>query len=346
MTYRAMEVVARGRLALSHRERPEPEAGEALIAVEACGICGADQGDIEGGMQGRVPGHEVVGRILALGAGVSGIWQVGQRVGIGRFGGHCETCPMCRSGKFHLCRQQPVTGSSRDGGYAEMMTARHTGLVAIPDELSSEHAAPILCAGIATFNGLKRSGAQAGDTVAILGVGGLGHMAIQYAKRMGFRTVAIGRGDGTRDLAFGLGAHIYIDVEHESASDVLLSHRGARAILSTIKDVATIQSVLPGLAPEGRMVLLGVGKDQLAVSTGFLVGGERAVMGSITGSPFENERALDFSLLTGARPMIETLPLERAQEAFDRMKSGAVTFRMVLTMAARSWCGSGNSGKR
>lgn len=332
MTYRAMEVVAPGKLALSHRKRPEPEAGEVLIAVEACGICGADQGDIEDGMSGRVPGHEVVGRILALGAGVPAIWQIGQRVGVGRFGGHCETCPMCRSGRFHLCRQQPVTGSSRDGGYAEMMTVRHTGLVAIPDDLSSEHAAPILCAGIATFNGLKRSGAAPGDMVAILGVGGLGHMAIQYAQRMGFRTVAISRGAGTRDLALRLGAHTYIDVEHESAAEVLLARGGARAILSTMPDVATVQSVLPALAPEGRLVLLGVGKDQLAVSTGFLVGGERAVIGSITGSPFENERTLDFSLLTGALPMIETLPLERAQEAYDRMKSGAVTFRMVLTM--------------
>lgn len=332
MSYRAIEVTAPGRLTLVTRTVSEPDPGEVLLAVEACGICGADRSDIDGGVTGRVPGHEVVGRILAVGAGVPPIWRIGQRVGVGRFGGHCETCPACRAGRFHLCRQQPVTGSSRDGGYAERMTARHTGLVAIPDALSSEEAAPILCAGIATFNGLKRSGAQPGDTVAVLGIGGLGHMALQYARRMGFRVVALGRGADIADAARSLGAHRYIDIFAQNAAEALTTMGGARAILSTIGDGPTIQSVLPGLAPEGRLVLLGVGKDPLAVSTGFLVGGERAVAGSITGSPYETERALDFSVLTGARPLIETLPLARAQEAYDRMCTGAVTFRMVLTM--------------
>jgi alcohol dehydrogenase len=215
------------------------------------------------------------------------------------------------------------------------MTARATGLVAIPEELSSEEAAPLLCAGLATFNGLKAAGAAPGDTVAVLGIGGLGHMAVQYARRMGYRTLAIGRGQDIADAARILGAHRYIDTDQEDAAEALNAMGGTQALLSTIGDAATMQSVLPGLAPEGRLVLLGIGKDPLAVSTGFLVGGERAVIGSITGSPYENERTLDFSVLTDARPMIECLPLERVQEAYDRMCSGAVNFRMVLTMGDR-----------
>lgn len=333
-TYRAMAVTAPGRLELVERPVPVPEAGEVLIAVEACGICGADRGDVEKADPAarRVPGHEVVGRITALGPQVPAIWKVGQRVGVGRFGGHCGDCRECRRGKFHLCRQQPVMGSTRDGGYAEMMTARATGLVSIPDDLSSEEAAPILCAGLATFNGLKASGAGPGDTVAVLGIGGLGHMALQYARRMGFRVIAIGRGADIAADALDLGAHRYVDTQREDAAAVLTELGGARALLSTIGDTGVVASLMPGLAPEGRLVLLGIGRDALAVATGHLVGGERSVVGSITGSPYDNERTLDFSVLTGARPWIETLPLERADEAFRRMLSGAVTFRMVLTM--------------
>lgn len=337
-THRAMQITTAGRLELVERETPRPGDGEVLIAVEACGICGADRGDIENAdpAANRVPGHEVVGRIVAIGTQVPRRWKTGSRVGVGRFGGPCLECPSCRSGRLHLCRNQPVLGSSCDGGYAEMMIARATGLVSIPDELSSEEAAPILCAGIATFNGLKASGAEAGDTVAVVGIGGLGHMAVQYARRMGFRVVAIGRGQDIAADAAGLGAHRYIAMEQENAAEALIAMGGVAAILTTIGDAAVISALMPGLAPGGRLVLLGIGKEPLAVSMGQIVGGERGVIGSITGSPFENERTLDFSVLSGVRPKIETMPLERAEEAYRKMTSGDVKFRMVLTMGGNS----------
>ncbi|WP_258231491.1 alcohol dehydrogenase [Achromobacter pulmonis] len=318
------------------RPIPEPGAGEVLIAVEACGICGADASDIEGAdpalQPHRVPGHEVVGRIVELGAGVPARWTIGQRVGVGRLGGHCNECEQCRQGLFQLCRNQPFVGASCDGGYAERMVARHTGLVSIPDELNAEDAAPILCAGLATFNALKKCGAQAGDLIAILGIGGLGHMALQYARCMGFKVVAIGRGQDIAEDALALGAHIYIDTHQEDAASALKRLGGAMAIITMISDPAAITASLAGLAPQGRLVVLGAGKDPLPVSAGFLVSGERSVLGSITGSPYENEKTLNFSVLTGVRPLIETLPLERANEAYQRMRSGDVKFRMVLTM--------------
>jgi alcohol dehydrogenase len=339
-TYRAMQVTTPGTLEMVERETPMPGTGEVLIAVEACGICGADAGDIEGAEPSqqppRVPGHEVVGRIAAVGEGVPSIWKLGQRVGIGRLGGHCNECAQCRQGRFQLCRNQPFVGASCDGGYAEMMIARGTGLVSIPDELSSEEAAPILCAGIATFNALKKSGAEAGDLVAVLGIGGLGHMALQYARKMGFKVAAVGRGQDISKDAINLGAHVYIDTDQEDAAEKLKSMGGAKAILATTGNPADVSLLIGGLAPLGQLVLLGAGKDPLPVSAGFLVGGERSVMGSITGSPYENEKALDFSVLTGVRPLIETMPLERAYDAYQRMKSGGVKFRMVLTMGETS----------
>jgi alcohol dehydrogenase len=331
-----MQVTTPGTLELVERETPTPGKGEVLIAVEACGICGADAGDIDRAdptlQPSRVPGHEVVGRIVALGEGVPSIWKMGQRVGVGRLGGHCNECTQCRQGHFQLCQNQPFVGASCDGGYAEMMLARGTGLVSIPDELDSEEAAPILCAGIATFNALKKSGAEAGDMVAILGIGGLGHMALQYARRMGFRVVAIGRSQDIAGDALELGAHIYIDSNEENAGERLQSMGGAKAIIATIGNPEAVSSLTSGLAPQGRLVLLGASKDPLPASTGHLVVGERSVLGSITGSPYENERTLDFSVLTGVRPMIETMPLEKAFEAYQRMESGDVKFRMVLTM--------------
>ena len=334
-TFRAMQIAEPGRLELVHRPIPAPGAGEVLIAVEACGICGADTGDIENGPPGRIPGHEVAGRIVRLGDGVPPIWRIGQRVGVGRKGGHCLTCTECRRGRFHLCPNQPIVGASCDGGYAERMIARATGLVSIPDELTSEEAAPILCAGIATFNALKKSGAEAGDTVAILGIGGLGHMALQYARNMGFRVVAIGRGTDIAASAIALGAHHYIDTDLRFAAETLIEMGGAKAILTMIADTDAIAALMPALAPEGRLILLGAGKTALPVPMGHLVGGERGIIGSITGTPYENERTLDFSVLTGVRPRIETMPLEHAMEAYRRMQSGDVKFRMVLTMGAR-----------
>lgn len=335
-TYRAMQISSPGVLELVERTVPLPGAGEVLIQVEACGICGADAADIEKAgpavQPPRVPGHEVVGRIVALGAGASSIWALGQRVGVGRLGGHCGECVQCRQGRFQLCLHQPVLGSTRDGGYAEMMLARCTGLVAIPDELRAVEAAPILCAGIATFNALKKCGAQAGDTVAILGIGGLGHMALQYARNMGFRVVAIGRGSDIAEDAMALGAHVYIDNREEDAVARLKAMGGAQAIVTMIDDAQTVSALLPGLAPEGRLVVLNPGKTPLQVPAGLLVGGQRSILGSITGTPYDNEKTLNFSVLVNVRPHIEVMPLEQAAEAYQKMKSGSVKYRMVLTM--------------
>lgn len=335
-TYRAMQVTKPGTLEFVERNIPTPGPGEVLIEVEACGICGADASDIEGAdptlVPPRVPGHEVIGRIASIGAGTPAIWKIGQRVGVGRFGGHCNECDQCRRGQFQLCRNQPVVGVTCDGGYAEVMVARSTGLVSIPDELNAEEAAPILCAGVATFNALKKSGAQAGDMVAVLGIGGLGHMALQYARRMGFKVVAIGRGQDIESDALALGAHVYIDTNLQDAAATLTNMGGAQAILTTIGNAATVSAVIGGLAPQGRLIVLGIAKDALAVSTRQLVGGERGIAGSLTGSPYESERTLDFSVLSGVRPMIETMPLEDAFAAYQRMKRGDVRFRMVLVM--------------
>jgi alcohol dehydrogenase len=333
-TYRALVISAPGRLELVERRVPTPGPDEALIAVDACGMCGADLNDIArvdpAGHQPRVPGHEVVGRIAALGDRVPSIWRLDQRVGVGRLGGHCNTCPQCRKGTFNLCRNQKFVGSSCDGGYAEMMLARATGLVAIPDELGAEEAAPILCAGIATFNALKKCGAEAGDLVAVFGIGGLGHMALQYARRMGFKVVAIGRGQDIAEDALRLGAHVYVDTSIENAAERLAAMGGAAAIIATIGAAEAVSALVGGLAPEGRLVVLGASPQPLSIPSGQLVAGERSVMGSITGSPIENERTLAFSVLAGVRPMIETVPLERAADALARLKSGAANFRMVL----------------
>ncbi|MGD9802096.1 MAG: alcohol dehydrogenase catalytic domain-containing protein [Hyphomicrobiaceae bacterium] len=335
-TYRAMSITSPGHLELVDRPVPVPGSDEVLIAIEACGMCGADLNDIArvdpGGHQPRVPGHEVVGRILALGERVPSIWRRTQRVGVGRLGGHCNECSACRQGRFNLCRNQHFVGSTCDGGYAEMMLARSTGLVSVPEELSSEEAAPILCAGIATFNALKTCGAEAGDLVAILGIGGLGHMALQYARKMGFKVVAIGRGQDIAQDALALGAHVYVDTNVESAVEKLNAMGGAKAIIATIAHAETVSPLLGGLAPEGRLIMLGTSKDPLSIASGQLVAGERGVIGSITGSPYENEKTLDFSVLTGVRPSIETMPLERAAEALQKLKSGDVKFRLVLTM--------------
>lgn len=337
-SYRAMQVSRPGLLELVERATPRPGAGEVVIEVEACGVCGADVADIERAdptlQPPRVPGHEVVGRIAALGASVPALWKAGQRVGVGRLGGHCHECVHCRRGQFHLCRNQNFVGATCDGGYAEMMVARSSGLVAIPDQLAAAEAAPILCAGIATFDALKKCGAEAGDTVAILGIGGLGHMALQYARRMGFRVVAVGRGSDIAADALALGAHDYLDTAREDAAARLQSMGGAQAILATIGHPDTISALMGGLAPQGRLLLLAASQDLLPVPARQVVVGERCVLGSITGSPYENERTLQFSVLAGVRPMIEVMPLEQANEAYRKMKSGDARFRMVLAMSA------------
>lgn len=338
-TYRAMQISSPGVLELVERQTPQPGIGEVLIQVEACGVCGADAADIERAYPAlqppRVPGHEVVGRIVALGAHTPSIWKLGQRVGVGRLGGHCNECVQCRQGHFQLCQNQPVVGATCDGGYAEMMLARGTGLVSIPDELNAEEAAPILCAGLATFNALKKCGAQAGDTVVILGIGGLGHMALQYARNMGFKVVAIGRGSDIAADALALGAHVYIDSRAEDAVARLKAMGGAQAIVTMIDHADTVSALLGGLAPEGRLVVLSSGKSPLQIPAGLLVGGQRSIVGSITGTPYDNEKTLNFSVLVNVRPHIEVMSLEQAGEAYRKLKSGGVRFRMVLTMGAR-----------
>lgn len=335
-TYQAMQVTKPGVLEMVNRPRPTPCTGEVLIEVEACGICGADISDIEGAdpslQPPRVPGHEVVGRIKAIGAQTSGNWKIGQRVGVGRLGGHCNECAQCRQGNFQLCPNQHFVGATCDGGYAELMITRSSGLVSIPDELDSEEAAPLLCAGIATFNALKKCGASAGDTVAILGIGGLGHMALQYARRMGFKVIAVGRGEDIADDALALGAHLYIDTNKDDVTSTLKNLGGAQAIISTVGQPDAVTAVMGGLAPQGRLILLGAHKSPLPVSSGQLVVGERSVLGSLTGTPYENERTLNFSVLTDVRPRIEVMPLEQANAAYHKLKSGEAKFRIVLTV--------------
>lgn len=333
-TYRAIQISQPGVLELVSRDIPVPGPSEVLIQVEACGMCGADLRDIQNAepSRQRVPGHEVVGRIIAMGSGTPAIWRLGQRVGVGRLGGHCNACESCRRGQFQLCHNQQVVGASCDGGYAEMMLARCTGLVAIPDELDAIEAAPILCAGLATFNALKKCGAEAGDLVAILGLGGLGHMAVQYARKMGFKVIAIGRGADLADAARQLGAHEYIDTNEQDAPSRLKLLGGAAAIVSTIPDMAMVSHVATGLAAHGRLMLLGAGPAPLSLSSGYMVGGERSVQGSLTGTPYDNEKTLGFSVLVGIRPQIETMPLAQANEAYQRLLKGDVKFRMVLTM--------------
>jgi alcohol dehydrogenase len=333
--YRVWEARTPGAITRGWRQTPTPGPGEVLIAVEACGVCGADLSDIDGADPAldppRVPGHEVVGRILALGPQVAPHWREGQRVDVGRLGGPCHQCPQCASGRFELCRNQPFTGASRDGGYAELMTARAAGLVAIPEALDVMEAAPLLCAGIATFNALKKCGAEAGDTVAILGVGGLGHMAIQYARRMGFRVVAVGRGQDITQDALSLGAHVYLDTRQDDVAAALHALGGAAAIIATITDGAAVSALIPALAPGGRLVVLGAGKTPLTVPTGALVGGEQSLLGSITGTPHQTQKTLDFSVLVDVRPWIETVPFDQAPEALAKVRSGNAKFRMVLT---------------
>lgn len=334
--YRAAQVAADGRLEIVNRPTRLPGAGEVLIAVEACGMCGADMSDIAQAAAAperqRVPGHEIVGRIAVIGTQVPAMWQVGQRVGLGRLGGPCNACAQCRRGRFQLCQDQPVVGVSCDGGYAEMVVARASGLVSIPDELGAGEAAPILCAGVATYNAMMKTGAQPGDTVAVFGIGGLGHMAVQYARKMGYRVVAIGRGQEIAADVLALGAHHYVDTDAADATAELQRLGGAQAIVSTVMNSEAVSALVPALVPEGRMVLLGVGKEPVSVPPRLLVGGERQVLGSITGSPYENERVLRFSVLVDARPKFEAMPLDRVNEAVERLKQGDVKFRLVLTM--------------
>src|SRR5580692_3787851 len=334
-TYRAVEISSPGVFSLVERKVAVPGAGQVRIRVEACGVCHSDAATVEAQFPNlsypRVPGHEVIGRIEEVGPGVTA-WKVGDRVGVGFFGGEDGTCEACRRGETAYCANAIMTGITTDGGYAEVMIAEARALALIPDGLKSEDAAPLVCAGITTFNAL-RNAARAGDTVAIQGIGGLGHLGVQYSRKMGCRTVAIGFGPDKEHLAPKLGAHIYIDAKSEDVADALQTLGGADVILATAPSGPAIAGLLPGLAVRGKLVVVGVSGDPIPLNGVPLVFGGRSVIGSLTGRAIETQDTLDFSVLTDVRPMVETLPLSKAEEAYRRMMSGDARFRMVLTMA-------------
>jgi D-arabinose 1-dehydrogenase-like Zn-dependent alcohol dehydrogenase len=322
-----------GPFELVERPLPEPGRDEVRVTVQACGVCHSDSAAKEGWYPGVkypvVPGHEVAGVIDAIGEGVAG-WSVGDRVGVGWFGGNCGHCEPCRRGDLIGCHNAPIPGVTVDGGYADALVCLSSALARIPDDLAAAEAAPLLCAGVTTFNALRRSGALAGSTVAVLGVGGLGHLGIQFAARAGFRTVAIARGTDKRELALDLGAHHYIDSEAENAGEALAALGGASVVLATAASGAAMTATIGGLAPRGKLIVLGAGADPIEVTAGQLIGGNRAIEGHASGASIDSEDTLAFSALNGVRPMIETLPLEKAAEAYERMMSNRARFRMVL----------------
>ncbi|AUT74175.1 MULTISPECIES: alcohol dehydrogenase [Paraburkholderia] len=324
-----------GALELVERDVPAPGAGQVLIKVQACGICHSDSLTKEGQWPGlqypRVPGHEVAGVIDTLGAGVEG-WKAGERVGVGWHGGHCGHCANCRRGYFVVCEKGQVPGISYDGGYADYLVVPVEALARMPEELNDVDAAPLLCAGITTFNALRNSGARAGEVVAILGIGGLGHLGVQFARRMGFNTVAIARGEDKAPLAKQLGAHHYIDSRAQNPADALKALGGASIILATVTNADAMTATLGGLALNGKLIILGVADKPIEVPPVQFIMGRNAVQGWPSGSSADSEDTLAFSALADVKPMIETYPIERAAEAYDRMMSGAARFRVVLTM--------------
>ncbi len=333
---RAVQVTkANGNFELVEREIPTPSAAQVRVRVQACGICHSDVFTKLGAFPGirfpRVPGHEVVGLIDAIGADVPD-WKVGMRVGVGWHGGHCGHCRSCRQGDFITCTTGQIPGISYDGGYADYMIAPFEALAAVPDDLSAAEAAPLLCAGITTFNALRHSGAVPGDVVAVLGIGGLGHLGVQFAAKMGYRTVAIARGKDKGPLAAKLGAHHYIDSTSENVAAELGKLGGARVILATATDSKSMSDAVGGLGIDGKLLVVGASMQPIEVSPLALISGRRSISGWPSGTASDSEDTLKFSVLAGIRPSIETFPLERASEAFDRMMSGKARFRVVLTM--------------
>jgi D-arabinose 1-dehydrogenase-like Zn-dependent alcohol dehydrogenase len=324
----------KGKLELVEREIPAPGAGMVRIKVEACGVCHSDTVTKEGLFPGihypRVPGHEVIGRADAIGANVFG-WKVGQRVGVGWHGGNCGNCDACRRGNAFACETETlVTGVTSDGGYADYMIAPASALARVPDELSAVEAAPLMCAGVTTFNALRNSGARPGETVAVLGLGGLGHLGVQFAAKAGFRTVAIARGADKAAFARQLGAHHYIDNAAEDPAAALQRLGGAKAILATATSAEAMNSVQGGLAATGALMVIGA-VDKLAVDALNLIFGSRSIRGWYSGTSIDSQDTLAFSALSGVRSMNEIFPLERAAEAYERMISGGARFRVVLT---------------
>ncbi len=333
-TYKAVEVTAPGNLRIVERPIPEPDKGQVLIRVEACGICHTDSLTVEGQFPGlsfpRVPGHEVAGRIEAVGSGASA-WRAGQRVGVGFFGGYDGHCELCRRGDFINCKNLTVSGISVDGGYAEMMLADANAVVSLPDSLKAVDAGPLLCAGVTTYNALRNAPLRSGDLVAVQGVGGLGHLGIQFARRMGFRTVAIARGIEKEKLARELGASGYINAETGDPAAALQRMGGAKVILATAASSRSMGPLIAGLAPRGRLVVVGASDEPIQVDAVQLLFGARSIEGSLTGTAIDIEDTLAFSVAQNVRPIIEMVPLEHAAEAYARMMRNEARFRIVLT---------------
>jgi propanol-preferring alcohol dehydrogenase len=322
-----------GSLRVVERTISEPGTGQVRIRVEACGICHTDAATVTGTYPGltlpRVPGHEVVGRVEAVGSGVSK-WKIGQRVGVGLIAGEDGVCEPCRHGDIVNCQNPVVSGVTTDGGYAEVMISEARGISSVPEELTSAEAAPLLCAGVTTYNALRNAGLRGGDLVAVQGVGGLGHLGIQFARQMGFRTVAIGRGRDKEKLAKDLGAHIYIDTTAEDTAAVLQRMGGARAILATGTSGNAMGTLVSGLRARGKLIVVGVPQDQIQLNAFPLVFGGRSIYGSLTGTPIDGEDTLAFSVMENIRPMIETAPLEQGADAYASMMQSKARFRMVL----------------
>ncbi len=317
------------------REIPKPDAGHVRIKVQACGVCHSDVLTKDGLWPGiqypRVPGHEVAGVIDEVGAGVSA-WKKGQRAGVGWHGGHDNTCRECRRGDFRNCRNQKICGISYDGGYQQYMVAPVEALVAIPETLRDVDAGPLLCAGITTYNALRHSGAMPGDLVAVQGIGGLGHLGVQFANKFGYQVAAIGRGSENASLARKLGANFYIDSQATNAAEELQKLGGARVILATAPNSKAMSGLIDGLGPNGELMVIGATFDPIEVSPVQLINGSKTIQGWAAGTPADSEDTLRFAELSGVRPMIETYPLEKAAEAYARMLSGKAQFRVVLTM--------------
>jgi len=320
---------------LVERDIPEPRSGQVRVKVEACGICHSDALVKEGLWPGlqypRVPGHEIAGRVDAVGANVTS-WAIGQRVGVGWHGGHCFVCEQCRRGDFAMCVNRKVTGIDFDGGYASHVIVPAAALAAIPDDLPAEEAGPFMCAGVTVFNALRNSGARAGDVVAVHGIGGLGHLGVQYARRMGFNTVAINRGSDKEDLALQLGAHSYIDATAKDVVAELQKLGGASVILATAPNAQAISGLVDGLAPSGKLLVPAAPSEPLSINVFSLIMKRSSVAGWYSGTAKDSQDTLEFSALSGVHPMIEKYPLDKVAEAYEQMHSGRVRFRVVLTL--------------
>ena len=333
---RTIQIAAPGRpLQLVDREIPTPKPDWVRIRVHACGVCHSDSLAIEGQWPGLkyplVPGHEIAGVIDEIGSAVT-TWKKGQRVGVGWYGGHCGVCIACRRGDLINCHTAKITGFTHDGGYSEYMVSPAQALAAIPDDLSFEDAGPLMCAGVTTFNALRHAHAMPGDLVAIEAIGGLGHLAVQFANKFGYRTVAIARGNDAKDLALKLGAHAYIDSDATNPAEELQRMGGAKAILSTVPSGKAMSGMIDGLGDNGKLMVIGASAEPIEVSPIQLIKSMRSIQGWAAGVAADSEDTLSFSAMTGVRPMIEKFPLEQAQQAYDRMMSGHARFRVVLTM--------------